>query len=74
MWRHTYVVSVMIALYFSVFILVAQIFAKFLAPNARTPWEYGRLFNLAELAVFAAFAVATYFALKRFHSRPGHKL
>ena len=72
MWRHTYVVCVMIALYCSVFVLVAQIFARFLAPTARTPWEYGRLFKLAELGVFAVFAAVTYFALKRFHSRPGH--
>ncbi len=74
MWRHTYVVSVMIALYCTVFVLVAQIFAKFLAPNARTPWEYGRLFKLAELALFALFGITTYLALKKFHGRPGHTL
>jgi len=74
MWRHTYVASVMIALYCQVFVLVAQVFQRYLAPNARTPWEYGRLFKLAELVVFAVFAAATYFALKRFHSRTGHKL
>jgi hypothetical protein len=74
MWRHTYVVSVMIALYCSVIVMVGLIFAKFLAPNGRTPWEYGRLFKLAELAIFGAFAVTTYFALQRFHGRPGHRL
>jgi len=74
MWRHTYVVCVMAALYCTVFVLVAQLFARYLAPNARTPWEYGRLYNLAQFAVFAAFAVVTYFALKRFRSRPGHKV
>jgi hypothetical protein len=58
----------MIALYCSVFVLVARIFSRFLEPTARAPWEYGRLFKLAELAVFASFAVVTYFALKRFHS------
>jgi len=70
MWRHTYVVSVMIALYCSVAALVAQIFARYLAPTARTPWEYGRLFQMAEAAVFVVFAVVTYFAIKSFRSRP----
>ena len=74
MWRHTYVVSVMIALYCSVFVLIAQMFERFLAPTARAPWKYGRLFKMAELAVFVAFAVVTYFALKRFQSRPGHRV
>jgi uncharacterized membrane protein YhdT len=73
MWRHTYVVSVMIALYCSVAALVAQIFARYLAPTARTPWEYGRLFEMAEAAVFVVFAVVTHFALKNFKSRPGHR-
>jgi hypothetical protein len=74
MWRHTYVVSVMTALYCSVIVLLAQIFARFLAPTARTPWEYGRLFKLAELGVFAVFSVVTWFALKSFHSKPGHRV
>ncbi|MGB8261331.1 MAG: hypothetical protein WCE75_13310 [Terracidiphilus sp.] len=74
MWRHTYVVSVMVALYCGVTALVAQIFVRFLAPTARIPWQYGRLLALTEAAVFVAFAVATYYALKRFRSRPGHKL
>jgi len=73
-WRHTYVVSVMVALFCNVSVQIAQIFAKFLAPTARTPWEYGRLFKLAELAAFAFFAIATYFALKRFHNSRGHRL
>jgi hypothetical protein len=74
MWRHTYVVCVMIALYCSVVVLVAQLFAQFLAPTAREPDRPGLLLYFAQLAVFAVFAVVTRLALKRFHSTPSHKI
>ena len=47
MWRHTYVVSVMVALYCKSLCWLRRFFS-YLAPNARTPWEYGRLYKLAQ--------------------------
>jgi hypothetical protein len=73
-WRHTYVVSVMIALYCNVVVLVAQIFARFLAPTTRAPQRPGLLLELAQLAVFAAFAAATHLALKRFRSTAARRV
>jgi hypothetical protein len=69
-WRHTYIVSTMIALYLNVMILVVQIFSMLPPLTARTPKQFGSLFKLTELAVLVAFVVATHFALKRFHSTP----
>jgi len=71
-WRHTYVLSVMIALYCIVVVLVAQLFEQFLPPTAREPWHPGWLLTLAQLAVFAAFAVVTRLALKKFRAAPVH--
>ncbi|MDR3751540.1 MAG: hypothetical protein P4K94_08655, partial [Terracidiphilus sp.] len=58
-WRHTYVLCVMIALYCLVVVLVAQLFDRFLPPTARAPWHPGWLLTLAQLVVFAAFAAVT---------------
>ncbi len=73
-WRPTYVVCVMTALYFSVFVLVEQIFERLLPPTTRAPQRPGLPLQLAQLAVFAVFAVTTHFALKRFHSTADRRL
>jgi hypothetical protein len=73
-WRHTYIVSAMIALYLNVVILVVQIFSKLPPLTARTPKQFGILFKLTELAVLAAFVVATHFALKRFRGTHIHRV
>ena len=69
-WRHTYVVCVMVALYCIVVVLVAQLFAQFLPPTARVPWRPGMFLPLAQLAVFVAFVAVTRLALKRFRAAP----
>jgi hypothetical protein len=69
-WRHSYVLSVMIALYCLVVVLVAQLFQHFLPPTARAPWRPGMLLPLAQFAVFVVFAVVTRLALKKFHAAP----
>jgi len=69
-WRHSYVLCIMIALYCIVFVLVAQIFDSFLQPTARKPWWPGIFLPLAQLAVFVLFAVITRLALKRFRAVP----
>lgn len=73
-WRPTYVVGVMTALYFSVFVLVEQCFERLLPPTTRAPQRPGLPLQLTQLAVFAVFAVTTHFALKRFRSTAGHRL
>ncbi len=74
MWRHTYVVSIMIALYCSIFVMVAQLFAQYLAPTAREPDRPGLLLYFAQIVVFAVFAALTPLALRRFQSTPSHKI
>jgi hypothetical protein len=69
-WRHSYVLSVMTALYFNVFVLVVQLFNRFLMPTARKPWRPGMFLPLAQLAVFILFAVVTRLALKKFRAAP----
>jgi hypothetical protein len=73
-WRHTYVVCVLTALYFSIVVLVEQIFFRVLPPTTRAPQRPGPPLELAQLAVFAAFFLVTRLALKRFRSTPGHRL
>jgi hypothetical protein len=72
-WRDTYVVSAMIALYFSVFVLVEQLFARFLPPTTRAPSRPGFLLELTQFAVFVVFVVVTRLAQKRFRPAPGRK-
>lgn len=73
-WRPTYVVCIMTALYFSVFVLVEQSFERLLPPTTRAPQRPGLPLQLTQLAVFAVFAVTTHLALKRFRSTAGHRL
>ncbi|MDR3726586.1 MAG: hypothetical protein P4K86_06050 [Terracidiphilus sp.] len=72
-WRPTYVVCVMAALYFSVVVLVEQIFERFLPPTARAPQRPGLPLTLTQVAVFAVFAVVTPLALKRFRGIAGRR-
>jgi prepilin signal peptidase PulO-like enzyme (type II secretory pathway) len=73
-WRPTYVVCVMAALYFSVVVVVEQIFEWLLPPTARAPQRPGLPLTLTQVAVFAIFALVTPLALKRFHGTTVHRL
>lgn len=66
-WRWIYVVTASVALYFNVFVLVAQSFAKVPALKALAPTQKEPPFAIAQLLVLASFLVLTAFAVKRFH-------
>ena len=67
-WRWIYVVTASIALYFNVFVLVAQSFDKVPALKALAPTQKEPPFAIAQLLVMGLFVVLTVFAVKRFHA------
>jgi hypothetical protein len=69
-WRRTYVLSAVIALYLNVFVLIAQIFQKTPALQAIAPTQSEPPFLLAQLVVLALFVVVATMAVVRFH-QPG---
>jgi hypothetical protein len=71
-WRGVYVASALAALYFNVFVLVTQLFAKLPTLKALAPTGSEPPFAVAQLLVLVAFVVLGVSALKRFH--PGASL
>ena len=67
-WRRTYVVTAMIALYFNVFVLVVQLFEKVPSLKALAPTHSESPFKLTQLAVLIFFFVVTILATVRFRS------
>jgi hypothetical protein len=65
-WRRTYVISAMIALYFNVFVLVAQLFEKVPAIHALAPTQTEGPFKLAQLLLLILFVVFITAAAKKF--------
>ncbi len=65
-WRRVYVVDAAVALYFNVFVLVAQSFMKVPALKALAPTQSEPPFAVAQLAVLVLFIVLTTLAVKRF--------
>jgi hypothetical protein len=69
-WRRTYVISVAVALYLNVFVLVVQSFEKVPALKTAAPTQKEAPFVVAQLLVMAIFVVLTIFAVKRFRGEP----
>ncbi len=70
-WRTTYVVTAMIALYFNVFVLVAQLFAKVPLIHALAPTQTEAPFKIAQLLLLILFIVAIITAARKFrHTLP----
>jgi hypothetical protein len=69
-WRRVYVVSAVAALYFNVFVLVAQAFQKIPALKALAPTGSEPPFIIAQLVLLAVFCVIGLQTLKRFHPQP----
>jgi hypothetical protein len=65
-WRGTYIVNASLALYFNVFVLFAQLFAKVPALKAIAPTQSSPAFGITQLVVLAFFVVLTIRAFKRF--------
>jgi hypothetical protein len=66
-WRLTYVVSAVIALYFNVFVAVAQTFQKVAFFHALAPTQKEPPFAIAQGIVFFAFIAAAAAAARKFH-------
>lgn len=69
-WRWLYVLSVVLALYLNVFVLVAQLFAKVLALHALAPTQSEPPFLIAQVIVLVAFIAVAIRATIKFHPRP----
>ncbi len=67
-WRRAYVITAMIALYFNVFVLVAQLFEHVPAIHALAPTQTEVPFKIAQLLLLVVFAVLIGAAAKK--SRP----
>jgi hypothetical protein len=67
-WRGVYIISATLALWFNVFVLFAQLFAKVPALKAIAPTQSSPVFGATQLAVLAAFIVLAIRSLKRFRS------
>jgi hypothetical protein len=65
-WRGTYVITACIALYFNVFVLFAQLFAKVPALKAIAPTQASPVFGITQLVVMVIFVVLTIRAFKGF--------
>jgi hypothetical protein len=72
LWRRTYVIGAVIALYLNVFVAVVQAFLKVPALKALAPTQKEPPFLAAQLVVLLVFAGLTVFAAKRFHTEPKH--
>jgi hypothetical protein len=65
-WRGTYVIAACFALYFNVFVLFAQLFAKVPALKAIAPTMSSPAFGITQLVVLVIFVVLTIRAFKGF--------
>jgi hypothetical protein len=65
-WRRTYTISAMIALYFNVFVLVAQLFEKVPAIHALAPTQTEAPFKIAQLLLLVLFAIFISAAARKF--------
>jgi hypothetical protein len=72
-WRWIYVVTAVIALWFNVFVLVAQGFAKIPALHALAPTQAEPPFAIAQGIVLVVFLVLGYLAVRRFHPVAVHR-
>lgn len=64
-WRGVFAISAVVAEYFNVFVLVAQLFAKVPALKAVAPTQASPLFGAAQLVVLALFVALGVLAFKR---------
>jgi hypothetical protein len=66
-WRPIYIVGAVVALYFNVFVLVAQAFLKIAPLRAPAPSGTEPAFLIAQGAVLVLFLVMGLLSVKRFH-------
>jgi hypothetical protein len=68
LWRRTYVITAVIALYLNVFVLIVQLFRRVSALKAIAPTQSEAPFKVAQLVALALFVVIASFATIRFRS------
>ena len=68
MWRRVYVISAVIALYFNVFVLIAQLFDKVPELKALAPTKSSPLFLVVQLFVMLTFVAIGALATQRFRT------
>jgi len=69
-WRRTYVITSSVALYFNVFVLIAQMFQKIPALKVLAPTQSEPPFLLAQLVCLVLFTVLTILAAIKFRLEP----
>jgi hypothetical protein len=67
-WRRTYVITAMIALYFNVFVLVAQLFEHVPAIHALAPTQTEAPFKIAQLLLLILFIAFITAAARKFRA------
>ena len=67
-WGRTYVVSAVLALYFNVFVLIAQLFAKVPALHELAPTQSETPFKATQLVALLLFLLLGFLAAKNFRS------
>lgn len=71
-WRKTYVVTAVLALYLNLFVAIVQAFRKLPALKALAPTQSEPPFKLTQLVVLVLFVVLTFAAAIRFRDKPIH--
>jgi hypothetical protein len=69
-WRRTYAITALIALYFNIFVLIAQLFAKVPAIHALAPTGTETPFKVAQTLLLILFVVLITAAAKKFRNLP----
>jgi hypothetical protein len=69
-WRKTYVISSVVALYFNVFVLIAQMFQKVPALKALAPTQSEPPFQVVQLTILVLFVALIIRASVKFQSAP----
>jgi hypothetical protein len=67
-WSRTYAITAVVAFYFNVFVLIAQLFMKVPALKALAPTQTEGPFKISQLTVLVIFAMVGIRAAMRFHA------
>jgi hypothetical protein len=73
-WCRTYVITASIALYFNVFVLIAQMFQKIPALKELAPTQTEAPFKVTQLVVLVLFVVLAIRSAAKFHRDPLHAM
>ncbi len=69
-WCKTYIITAALALYFNVFVLIAQLFQKIPSLKALAPTQTEPPFQATQLVILVVFVVLAIRATMKFHKEP----